>query len=206
MLDHHQIEAVEPREVVRVRQRVGRVGVHHQRNRAEAAADHLDRLEVPAGLDLDLDPPVPGGELNLDTFGEQVERVLDTDRDARGNPRRDDRRASAEDLRERALLLHGKEIPRRHFDRGLRHVVPADAGQRGKDLPRMPELAPEDHGGDELRDDVPRGARRLRAVERVRIGHALAELGQAFDASGHRVEELLLAMVAVEDFTSRFAE
>jgi hypothetical protein len=33
--------------VIRVAERVGRIGIHHQRDRAEAGAHRLDRREIP---------------------------------------------------------------------------------------------------------------------------------------------------------------
>jgi len=82
LLDHHQVEAVQSGEVIRVRQSVGGVGIDHQSNRPEAGTDYLDGREVPPPLDLDLDPSVSCGELGIDTFSELSQRVLDTDRNS----------------------------------------------------------------------------------------------------------------------------
>ena len=63
LLDHHQVEGVEPREMRGVVERVGGVGVDHQRDVAERRAHALDGVDVPARLDLDLDALVAGGQL-----------------------------------------------------------------------------------------------------------------------------------------------
>ena len=47
LLDHHQVEPVELGEPRRVLERVGGVGVDHERNVAEPLADALDRLRRP---------------------------------------------------------------------------------------------------------------------------------------------------------------
>ena len=85
LLDHHQVEAVERGEVVGIGERVRGVRVDHQRNVAEARADRLDRRDVPARLDLDLDAAVAGVELLPDLGRQLVERVLDADRHAGGD-------------------------------------------------------------------------------------------------------------------------
>ena len=82
LLDHHQGVCVELREMVGVVESVCRIGIDHQRNIAEAGADHVDRCEIPARLDLDLDALIAGGELALNLGGELIERILNADRNA----------------------------------------------------------------------------------------------------------------------------
>ena len=61
--------------MIGVGERVGRVGVDHQRDRRRSASRIVSTgVEVPSRLDLDLDPPVAGGELALDLRREIVER------------------------------------------------------------------------------------------------------------------------------------
>ena len=175
LLDHHEIECVEPREVRRVRDGVRGVGVHHQRHRSEPRPDHRDGVDVPAGFDLDLDPPVAGGELPLDERGEIVERILYADRHAR----RDARARAAEHPRQRRALLPREQVPRGHLDGRLRHVVAANGFQRGKHVAGMRELRPDDARRDELRDDVPRRLVRLGAVVRILLRDALAVSARA---------------------------
>ena len=167
LLDHHQVEPIERGEVRGVAERVGGVGVDHQRNGAEPRADRLDRGDVPAGLDLDLDAAVAGGQLRsrpcaascsseswmpIDTpDGDLASRVPPSSRDS-GTP-----------------CCRAREIPRRHLDRGLRHVVAADARERRKDLARMLERAAEHERREEVLDDVPRASTFVSdAVVRIR--------------------------------------
>src|SRR6266851_3438197 len=50
--------AMAAREMICVGERVGGVCIHHQRDVAEARPHRLDRVQIPSGLDLDLDPPI----------------------------------------------------------------------------------------------------------------------------------------------------
>ena len=89
LLDHHQVELVEPPEVVRVRERVVAVGVHHERHVREAVAHGADPLDVLALLDLHLDAVVPLGDGPLDGLQQGVLRVLEADaQPGRDLPRR----------------------------------------------------------------------------------------------------------------------
>src|SRR3989454_2070029 len=201
LLDHHEVERIEPGEMVRVRRRVGRVGVHHQRDRAEARAYGLHRLEIPAGLDLDLDPAIPRGELALDLRGKIVERLLNADRDAR----RDAGARTAERAAERLASQPRVEVPRRHLDGGLRHAMAADRLERGEDLTRVREGGAEHARRDEVRDDVPRGLVRLGAVVRILLGDALAVAGCTAAVDAHEDEVFVVdaAEAGLEEMDER---
>ena len=122
LLDHHQIKAFELLEQFPIGERVGRVGVDHQLDLGEILAQALDLFEVFAGLDLDLDALVAGVEFFLDGGGEGVERIFDSDRNARG----DFGARAAEKFPERNSLLLGFGVPHRGFECTLGHVVAAD--------------------------------------------------------------------------------
>src|SRR4030095_16070311 len=66
------------------------------------------------------------------------------------------------------------EIPHRHFDARLGHVVAADSLQRGVDLARMIEALADDERRDEAGNDVPHRLGRLAAVVGIRLGDTLA--------------------------------
>ena len=67
LLDQQQVERVEPGQVPRVGQGVRRVGVDLQQHVvAEPLADRPHRLDVPARLDLQLDPDVALVEVAAD--------------------------------------------------------------------------------------------------------------------------------------------
>jgi len=74
LLGHHQIELVEPPEVVGVRKRVVPVGVDHERQVREAVPYGADPVEILAFLDLHLDAVVLPGDRPFDGL-QQVSRV-----------------------------------------------------------------------------------------------------------------------------------
>ena len=85
LLDQQQAEVVEPGEVAGVGEAVGGVGVDlEQHVVAEALADGAHRLDVPAGLDLELDPQVAVGEVAGD--GVEQRRRPSGDADATRRP------------------------------------------------------------------------------------------------------------------------
>ena len=188
LLDHHQIELVERRQVRRVRQRVGGVGVDHQGDRAEPLAQARDGLDVPPRLDLDLDALVSVGALGRDAILELLERVLDANRHAgRHRPA-----AAAKHLPERHALLLRVQVPRGHLDRRLRHVVAAHARQRRPHARRMGECAPDDQRRQKLGDDVPDGLGGLAAVVRIGVGDRLAPAIDAVAAQAHEDERAVV--------------
>ncbi len=65
LFDHHQVEFVQPPQVVRVRQRVRRVGIGHELDGGKPLPDLADYFDVPTRLDLDLNALVAGSELRL---------------------------------------------------------------------------------------------------------------------------------------------
>ena len=71
-------------------------------------------------------------------------------------------------------LRPGIEIPGRHFDRGLRHVVAANRPQGIEDVARMLEGRAEQTRREKSGDDVPGGFGRFAAVVRIGFGDRLA--------------------------------
>ena len=83
LLDEEQGELVELGEVSYVAASVGGVCVHLQHQiGSEAVPDRLDRNQVPARLNLELDPPVTG----LEVLGDAVQQLADRAHDADGDP------------------------------------------------------------------------------------------------------------------------
>jgi hypothetical protein len=68
LFDHHQAVGIELRQVAGITKLVRGVRIHHQRNRAEARAHGVNRIEVPPRLDLDLDALVAGLALDSDAL------------------------------------------------------------------------------------------------------------------------------------------
>ena len=79
LLDEQQVERVELGEVRGVVEGVGGVRVDLERDVAEALAHRAHRLDVAAGLDLQLDPPVALGEVPLDRAQQVGDVVVDPD-------------------------------------------------------------------------------------------------------------------------------
>ena len=98
LLDEEQAVFVEPCEMIEIVAPVRRVRVHLQHQLvAEMVPNRLHRLQVPAGLDLQLDAPVSGPEVALD----HVQQLVDGARDAHGDPGRDGVGDAAEEGAER---------------------------------------------------------------------------------------------------------
>ena len=84
LLDQQQVEGVELRQVSGVVERVGGVGVDLKQQLAAVALAHGPYgLDVPAGLDLELDAAVALVEVALDGVEQDRDRVHDADADAR---------------------------------------------------------------------------------------------------------------------------
>src|SRR5262249_52824966 len=66
LLEHQEVLIVELPENVDVRALVRRVGIDHERDVAEVLPDRAGKLDVAAGLDLDLDPTVTLREMGFD--------------------------------------------------------------------------------------------------------------------------------------------
>ena len=106
-----------------VRERIGAVCVHHERHVRVALSHPPYDIDIPARLNLDLDPSVATGEFGSDLLKKLFHRVLNTDRHSGGGAGA----GSAESGSERFVCLAGESVPDRHLDGGLCHVVAAHA-------------------------------------------------------------------------------
>ena len=136
LFDHRQVEPIELGQPRRVRERVGGVGVDHQRNVTELGAHPFDRLHIPPRLDLDFDTAIAGSAFDRDALDELVERILYPDRDP-GVDRCPV--LAAEQRRQADPSLASGEVPGGHLDGRLGHLVAADDGEGAEDLARMVE-------------------------------------------------------------------
>ncbi len=149
---------------------------------ASAARAARDRLRVPAGGDLDLDPPVAVAERVGDPAAERPGRTVgrDAERHAADDPRRRrDAQPLGEQRGEPEAAAMRLEIPGRGLERRAGERIAADAlaQQRVHRLGPL-ELAVEQARDQELRQQQPRGAERLLGVERQleRRGLAVAHV------------------------------
>ena len=186
LLDHRQRVAVHLAEQARISEGVCAVGVHHQRQIGKARAHRHDQVPVVAGLDLDLHPPVAGGRFLHDPLQEGAGGGLESDRHAR----RDRPSPAAQRPVERNAFAPGVQLPHRHLEGRLGHLVATDAGERGQQRARMGDLEAEREGDEEVPQHVEDGLAGLGQVVRIGVGHALAVAGHP--ARGDADEEELL--------------
>ena len=150
---------------------VGGVGVDLQGHiGSDQVADGGDRLEVEAGLDLQLDADVAVVEVAGDRGQQGVDGRVDADADAA----RDAVALDAEEVGERAVLGAQLGVEHGHLQRRLGHRVAADRLQDRGDVGRS-------QGGDvsqarrqHLADHEGRAVDVLRGVGRLVAGDALA--------------------------------
>src|SRR3954452_2776668 len=117
---------------------VSRVRVSHELDLRKAFPDLADDLNVPARLDLHLDPLVSGLHLVRDLVQQMLNAVLDADR----YPARDfPPRASTDSLPQRLLLQPCLQVPNGSFDAALGHIVPADLGAQRQYVRGLVELS-----------------------------------------------------------------
>ncbi len=155
--------------------RVRRVGIDLERHVGpDQLAHETHRLEVPAGLDLELDADVPVVDVALDLAQQPVDGVEDADTDAARDPI-----AGAAEVRVQAGAV-GAElgVEDRHLERRLGHRVPLDRPEQSGDLARR-DVAGGDEAGEQVRlDHERRGIDVLRRVGRFRLRHAFAPPGR----------------------------
>ena len=171
LFDEQQVELVEPAQVLDVDPRVRRVGIDLERHvGTDQLAHETHRLEVPAGLDLELDADIPVVDVALHLAQQPVDGVEDADADAAGDPI-----AGAAEMGVQAGAL-GAElgVEHRHLERRLGHRVPLDRSEQSGDLARG-DIAGGDEAGEQVRldherrgVDVLRRSRSVPPVPRIR--------------------------------------
>jgi hypothetical protein len=171
LLDQQQVERVELGQPSCVAQGVGGVRVDLQEQVvAEALPHRAHRLDVPAGLDLQLDPDVALVEVAADDVEQLRNRVHDPDGDTGWHAVTH----RAEERRERLPRRAQLRVEQRHLDGGLRHRVALDRLEDVRDLPRRDVPGGEQPGEQEPAYDVLRGVDVLVGVQRRVHGDALA--------------------------------
>ena len=113
-----------------VSQRVGRVGVHLERHVAEALAHRPHGLDVPARLDLQLDPTIALVEISANPSDQLGDRSVNADRYAAIH-RRPHR---SEVVRERFAFRFELRVKDGHLDRRLRHPMPVEPVKRDRNV------------------------------------------------------------------------
>ncbi len=170
LLDEEQVELVELRKMLRVRQLIGGVGVDLQRNIAESVSHGPHRLDVPARLDLELDTAIAGIEVAAHGCQQLRDRAVDSNRDpaVHGGTNR------AEVMRKRLAGGTQLGVEHRHLDRRLRHQMTADRTQHIRHVRGGKALPLEQPWQQVMDKHVLRALHVLGRVVRLIAGHALA--------------------------------
>jgi len=180
LLDQQQVELVELRQLAGVAEPVRGVRVHLERHAvAEPLAHRPHRLDVPTGLDLELDPLVPLLEVPRD----RVEQLVDRPEDPHRHPGWHPVPLHLEVRPERQPVLAQARVKHRHLQGGLRHPVPDDAPAQPRDVVRADLALAEQAWHEEVADHLVRAVVVLRGVDRLGEGDTLAS---ALDVVGDR--------------------
>ena len=170
LLDHQQIIGVELAEVIRVGERVGRVGVDREHDPRVPPADLADDRDVRARLDLELDAAVAETEIATHALVQGVHAGLD----AQAHSDLDPVAHSSDETGDGLAAQPRDEVHERELDSRLGHGVAAERAEARSQVVQVADLLAEDRGAQVVADDVARGADRLVAVEGGLPGHAFA--------------------------------
>ncbi len=179
LLDVVQPELVDTAQKVEHFQRVGRVGVDGELDGRELGANRGEQVDVPARLDLQLDPLVA----LLDVAAHIVHRVRQR-RHAEACPDRDLGALATQQSPQWHRRLAGVAVPHGQLERGLGHRVAPPAGPAGGQLTWVGTAL-----GDQLRakggaQQVQGAGDRLLPVHREGIHHPLAVALHALGTDG----------------------
>ena len=177
LLHHQQPELVELGKVGGIIERVGAVGIRHQRDLWVALANGRHGRHVPARLDFDLDPAVALRQLGPDIVEQLVDRRLDPDAD----PGLDAITDAAKKRCQRLACVLGERAGERHLDAGLGHVMTPNRREQRFERVDIRQLAPDDRRDQVPLEDLPGGLDRLVRVPRSFAGDALTPLGAPVD-------------------------
>src|SRR5919108_1914874 len=133
------------------------------------AAHRPHRLDVPARLDLELDPAIALVEVAADSLQKFGDRRMDAD----GHAAVDLLSHRPEELAEGPACGTQLGVEHRHLDGGLGHVVPVHGMKQPRHAGRH-QLAAEQPGQQVMDEDVLRALYVLRRVGRLLAGDALA--------------------------------
>src|SRR5215469_11059774 len=181
LLDHQQIELIELAQLLEFVERVGGVRVDAQQDVRPAGAHFLEDVEIPAGLDLQLDAPIAGIEFSLNFLQQLLGRILNANRDAAG----DFLARTAQQLPQGQLAGRGLRIPEGVFQRGLSHTVSAHPRHQGGSFPTLLERTSQEHGSQVVLGRHPGAFNPFAAVERILTGNALRPTGEAVAVNRH---------------------
>jgi hypothetical protein len=182
LLQHQQPELVELGKVGGIIERVGAVGIRHQRDLRVALADSRHGRHVPARLDFDLDPTIALRQLGPDIVEQLVDGRLDPDAD----PGLDAITDAAEKRCQWLARVLGERAGERHLDAGLGHVMTPNRREQRFERIDIRQLAPDDRRDQVSLEDLPRGLDRLVGIPGPFAGDALTPLRATIDLEAHQ--------------------
>ena len=190
LLDQNKSEGVELAQVVEVGQAVGRVRIDLQQGvRAEEFAHGGDRLEVPAGFDLEFNAPIPGVDVHADLGQQSVEVGADTHRNPAVHPHRERARLlhhAAEKVDERPIRCPQLRIQHGCLERGLGHPVSHHEAHQGVNVVRGHSVRAQQRRREVVAYHVLAAVHVLGAVARRLPGHTFSPaLGSVHRAHVH---------------------
>src|SRR5882672_361686 len=188
LLDHEQVELVEPAQMVEFIQAISRVRVAAQQNLRPALANLFKNVEIPSLSDLNFDALVSGADFRSDLFQQLIDAVLNSD----GNTGWNLLAPPSEQSRERDRLLLGLRFPESVFQSCLGHTVPANPGKQRGAVPGRGNSLAEKQRDQILAKHGPRGVGALFGVVRTLVGNALTPSLDAFAVNGDQGDAALV--------------
>src|SRR5262249_54956836 len=186
------IEPVELSEHVDVVDRVRGVAVDHEGCGREPPTDRLDRLEIPAWLDLDLHAPVPVRQVTLAALEELTGRRIDADR----HPRRKGARAPSEKLVQRPFFGVRTQIPEGPFETRLRERLTWKLSEQSPEALEIARTLAQERRRERLGQRMPGRVGRFGRVEGASHRRGLADAHAPVALDRHEHDVLLVAGAA----------
>src|SRR5438552_7371331 len=176
LLDHEQIEIIKFAQAIEISRTIRRVCIAAQHNTRPAVADFRKHFQVPPRLHFYFDSLITRRQLCLNFFQKLFMRILNTDRNSASNFGK----RSAEQFPKWLFSLLCFGIPKRIFQRGLRHVMSAHRRHQLSSIVASLDIRTEKHWSQEVAYRCPCSLNPFVAVERPLAGNTLTPAINAF--------------------------
>ena len=204
LLQQEQAESVQHLEAGFILEAVGAVGIGLEQDVREVFPHLLDHLDVPAMLNLELDPPVALADERHDPFQQFGDGIFDSqahsDLDVRARP--------PIKLGQRNARLFRLEVPEGELQPSLGHGVAAVSPRFPVKLFRPGEILGKQQRDQEIAQDQPGGRSRLVAIGGSCLGDHFSIPAQAFrmDLDDNELPAFLPAEAGLEEAHVRQVE